>query len=296
MILNEQVPLTLFQGNPLLRVPADKVLDTLADPSSAAAVSMAKEHLAELRMEQALGAKLRPALFLLDTEYVVHDPKSKAAEKFSQFGTGFVVSTDGKLLTAKRVVAPWKFDPQIAFLVERRHLEVDRASVQTYAWPAGSTVTGGDGRPDFASAFSTAKQTLKLLSTPPDQNSAQDYQDPDSEEHVSLKLHTEGDADLALPQVSGAGFQPLLFQKAPDNSSALRLVLGSYPYGLNQPETAPRLLGVTLGLQGDVLPMDHHVDPGEFGAPLLDREGAVVALAASGNRRISIHAGQKLIP
>jgi len=294
--LNEQVPLNLFQGNPLLQMTADKILDTLADPSSTAAVSMAKEHLDKLRMDQTLGAKLQAALFLLDTEYVVRDPKTQAEEKFSQVGTGFLVTTDGKLLTTKRVVAPWKFDPQVAFLVEHRHLKVDPASVRTYAWPAGSKLAGPDGQPDFAAALSTEKQTLKLLATAPDQTAAQDYQDPDSDEHVTLKLHREGDADLALLQVSGTGFQPLPFQKARDNSSALHLVLGSYPYGLNQPATDPRLLAVTFNPQGDAPAMDHQVDPGETGAPLLDSEGAVVAIAASGGRCISIEAARKLIP
>ncbi len=55
--LNEQVALNLFQGNPLLRVTADAILDTLANPTSAAAINMAKEHLAKLRMDEALGGE-----------------------------------------------------------------------------------------------------------------------------------------------------------------------------------------------------------------------------------------------
>jgi S1-C subfamily serine protease len=42
--------------------------------------------------------------------------------------------------------------------------------------------------------------------------------------------------------------------------------------------------------------MDHAVDPGETGAPLLNAEGEVVALAASGNQCISIQVARKLIP
>ncbi len=135
--LNEQVALNLFQGNPLLRVTADAILDTLANPTSAAAINMAKEHLAKLRMDEALGEKVKPSLYLLYTEYRVRDPRSKASELFSQSGTGFLVSADGKLLTTKRLMAPWKFDPQVGFLIEHQHLELDNASVKTYAWPAG---------------------------------------------------------------------------------------------------------------------------------------------------------------
>jgi S1-C subfamily serine protease len=295
--LNEQVPLNLFQGNPLLHLTADAVLETLADPSSAAAINMAKEHLAKLHQDQTLGAKVNPALYLLYTEYVVHDPKSKALEKFAESGTGFLVSADGKLLTTKRVVAPWKFDPQVAFLLEHSHLEVDQGSVKTYAWPAGAKLTAAGGQPDLQSALSTEKQTLKVLQMPPDQMTQQDYQDPDSEERATLHLHAEGESDLALLQVSGTGFHPLSLPNSAANlASGAQLVLGSYPYGVSQPQTDPRLLSVKAGLEGTALTMDHAVDPGETGAPLLNAEGEVVALAASGNQCISIQVARKLIP
>jgi len=295
--LNEQVPLNLFQGNPLLRLTADMVLDTLTNPASAAAINMAKEHLAKLHQDETVGAKLNPALYLLYTEYVVHDPKSKALEKFAQSGTGFLVSADGKLLTTKRVMAPWKFDPQVAFLLEHSHLEVDQGSVKTYAWPAGAKLAAADGQPDLQSALSTEKQTLKVLQMPPDQMAQQEYQDPDSEERATLHLHAEGESDLALLQVSGAGFHPLsLPDPAADLARGGPLVLGSYPYGVSQPQTDPRLLSVKVGLEGTALTMDHAVDPGETGAPLLNAEGEVVALAASGNQCISIQVARKLIP
>ena len=167
--LNEQVPLNLFQGNPLLHVTADTILDNLANPTSAAAINMAKEHLAKLQLDASVGAKANSALYLLYTEYTVRDPKSKASEQFSQSGTGFLVSADGKLLTAKRVIAPWKFDPQVDFLIEHQHLDLDKDSVKIYAWPAGAQVTGADGQPDFPSALSTENHSLKILRMPPDE-------------------------------------------------------------------------------------------------------------------------------
>jgi len=301
--LNEQVPLNLFQGNPLLRLTASKVLETLADPASTAALNMAKEHLAKVNLEQTLGATVRPALYLLYTEYVVRDPKSKASESFSQSGTGFLASPDGKLLTTKRVVAPWKFDPQVAFLIEHQHLEMDKDSVKTYAWPAGAQVLAGDGQPDFKSALSTEKQTLKILVTPPDQMVQQDYQDPDSSERATLHLHAPGEADLAVLQLSGtsppaqAGFRPFSFADSAANlAGAPKLVLCSYPLGASQPHADPRLLSVKVELQGAAVVMEHQVDPGESGAPLLNADGKVVALAASANQCIPIQIARKLIP
>ena len=84
--LHEQIPLNLFQGNLFLKSMADKVMDTLADPSSTAAAAMAKEHLARLRQNKSLEGAVQPALYLPYTEYEIHDPKSQVAEKFSQSG------------------------------------------------------------------------------------------------------------------------------------------------------------------------------------------------------------------
>jgi S1-C subfamily serine protease len=295
--LNEEVPLNLFQGNPFLRVTADAILDALANPASDAAMKMAKEHLAKTQLDDAVGGKAKSALYLLYTEYRVRDPKSKASEQFSASGTGFVVSADGKLLTTKRAIAPWKFNPQVDFLIEHQHLELDQDSVKTYAWPAGAQVLGTDGQPNVAAALSTEKQTLKILQTPPDEMTQQDYQDPDSEEKATLHLHAEGLSDLAVLQLTGTGFAPLSF---PDPAASIaadtKLVLCSYPFGISQTQSAPRLLSVRVSPQGNALKMEHTTDPGETGAPLLDADGKVVGVATSANQGLPIQDARKLIP
>jgi S1-C subfamily serine protease len=295
--LNEQVPLNVFQGNPLLRVTADTILDNLANPASAAAINMAKEHLEKLHLDETLGGKVKPALYLLYTAYSVRDPKSNVSEQFSQTGTGFLVSADGKLLTTKRVIAPWKFDLQVDFLIEHQHMELQKDSVKTYAWPAGAQVTAADDQPSFQSALSTEKQSLKILQTPPDEMIEQDYKDPDSEEKATLHLHAEGLSDLALLQLTGTGFQPLsLPDPAASPAADSKLVLCSYPFGISQPQITPRLLSVPVTLQGNTVKMEHNLDPGESGAPLLNAEGKVVALATSGNQGIPMQVARKIIP
>jgi S1-C subfamily serine protease len=295
--LNEQVPLNFFQGNPILHATADAILDTLANPSSAAAVGMAKEHLAKLRLEQTLGAKVNSALYLLYTEYRVRDPKSEASEQFSQSGTGFLVSADGKLLTAKRVIAPWKFDPQVDFLIEHQHMEFDKESVKIYAWPAGVPILAGDGQPDLAAALSTDKQSLKIVQMPPDEMVQQDYQDPDSQEKALLHLHADGPSDLAMLQLTGTGFKPLsLADPAATLPADSKLVLCSYPFGASQSQITPHLLSVPVTLQGDAVKMEHKLDPGESGAPLLNPDGKVVAVATTADQGISAQVVRKLIP
>ena len=94
--------------------------------------------------------------------------------------------------------------------------------MKTYAWPAGAQVMGADGQPDFPSALSTEKQSLKILQTPPDEMVEQDYQDPDSGEKATLHLHAAGPSDLALLQITGTGFQPLAFARPGRPSSGRR--------------------------------------------------------------------------
>jgi hypothetical protein len=295
--LHQNVPLNLFQGSPLLHATAAAILDTLVNPTSVAAINMAKEHLAKLHVDETVRGMAKPALYLLMTEYRVRDPKSKVSEQFSQSGTGFLVSADGKLLTAKRVIAPWKFDPPVDFLIEHRHLELDKESVETYAWPAGAQVSGADGQPNFSSALSTEKRSLKVLRMPPDAMVQQDYRDPDSEEKATLHLHAEGSADLALLQITGTGFRPLSF---PDPVVSLaagsNLILCSYPFGTSQPQIDPRLLRVQASLQGSTVNIEHKLDPGESGAPLLNAEGKVVALATWADQGIPIQVARNLIP
>jgi hypothetical protein len=293
--LNETVPISLFQGNPLVKMAADTILDSLSNPASAAAVNMAKEHLAKLHIHDAISGKVKPALYLLDTTYQVTDPKSQASEQFSQSGTGFLVSADGKMLTTKRVIQPWKFDPQVDFLIEHQQLRLDPASVKTCAWPAGAQVLGADGQPNAGTALCTDKQSLKILATAPDQLAEQSYLDPDSGEKATLHLHTEGIADVAVLQITGGNLQPLAI---PDASAAppTSLVLCSYALGISQPLTVPRLLSVPISAQNGALTMQHTADPGESGAPLLDADGKVAALATSANNCISIQDARKLIP
>ncbi len=295
--LNEKVPLNLFQGKPFLHVTAVSILDNLVNPTSAAAIAMAREHLEKLRQAESLGAKVKPALYLILTQYQVRDPKSNVAEQFSQSGTGFVVSADGKLLTSKRVVMPWKFDPDVASLLELKHMKLDKDSVKIFAWPAGAFMLATGGQPNLTSALSTDLKTVQLIRTAPDEMVQQDYADPDSGQTLSLHIHSPGSSDVALLQLSGPSFQPLAFPAPksvlpPDSS----LVLCSYPFGIRQPQLTPRLQSVRMSMLGNLMKMDHPVDPGESGSPLLNADGQVVALATSETQDIPIQFAQKLIP
>lgn len=297
MAMNQQVPLNLFSGNPFLRMAAGKIVETLSDPSSPAAMALSRDHLAKLSGDQSLAAAARPALYLLYCEYVLIDPKTHTSEKFSQSGTGFVVSPEGRLLTAKRVVQPWKFDPQVAFLIAHYHLNLDSKSYRLYAWPSGARVKSPEGGLDFETAASSEKGTLKLLKTAPDRMQSQDYQDPDSGEHASVDLDFGGESDIALLQLAGVNPSPLaLADSAPESGDTSKKALFGFAFGLNQPQADPRAVFVQTTRQNGTVTLEHFVNPGESGAPLLTADGKVLAMAGGSNQCVPIQAVRKLMP
>ena len=287
--LKDDVPLNMFSGSPLLQLAVGKVLDTLSDPSSAAALSLAKEHVARLNAERTFSSIGKPSLYLLYCEYALYSPQTKASEKFSQSGTGFLVSTDGKLLTAKRTIQPWKFNPEIAYMISRNHLEVDPKSYKLAAWPVDAQLLTPAGQPDLETALTTENQKLKVLKTTPDQMENQEYQDPDSGESATLSLHASGQNDLAVLQLTGKEFVPLALAEAGTKlESGMKTTLYGFPFGLNQKQAQPRPLEVKAGAEGQLITLERQLNPGESGAPLLTPEGKVLGLASGKNECIPI--------
>jgi hypothetical protein len=287
--VNETVPFAMFEGNPFLQMAATKVLDMLADPSSTAAMSLAKEHLARLSAERTFSSIGKPSLYLLYCEYALVSSSTKASEKFSQSGTAFLVSADGKLLTAKRTIQPWKFNPEIVSMMSLNHLELDPKSYKLAAWPVGAKVLTPAGQPDLQTALSTENLKLKVVKTASDQMENQEYLDPDSGESATLSLHASGQNDVAVLQLTGSGFAPLAFADAGTKPGAgMKTTLYGFPFGLNQKQAQPRPLEVKADAGGQLITLDRQLNPGESGAPLLTPEGKVLGFAGGRNECIPI--------
>ncbi len=294
--LKEEMPLEMFGSSPLLRLAASGILAALTDPQNAAAIALAKEHLAKLAGIRALEEKGAQSLYFIYSEYALRDPKTGASEKFSQSGTGFIFGADGKLATAKRVVEPWKFDPQTVLMITRDKLEVDPRSVRLAAWPAGAKILGGDGTPDFATASSTENQTLQVVKTSPDKFEKQDYQEPDAAEKATLDIHAGGESDVAVLKLTGEKFQPLELAAGPPSGAGSKLSLLGFPYGLSQPQAAPKPEEFEVAAGGTGLTLSRTLSPGQSGAPLVTPEGKVAALCAEPSRCISPEFLSKLVP
>jgi len=295
--LNEEVPLEMFSGNPLLKMAAGKILDTLSDPSTTAAMALAREHVSRLTEDRSLLSKVRPSVYLLNCEYQVRDPKTGAVEKFSQSGTGFVVSPDGKLVTAKRVIEPWKFDPQVAALIKKNHLEVDAKGARLAAWPAGAAILASDGQFNFQTAYTTEMHTLQIVKTAPDRMEKQEYQDPDSGEKTTVNVHAAGENDIAVLQLVGGSAPPLALSEtgAPLNA-ATKTAFVSFPFGLSQSQADPKLAWVNATSQGSLLSLERQLNLGESGAPLVTAEGKIVALCSGTRECVPAETIRKQIP
>lgn len=293
--LDEEVPLHMFSDSPLLKMAAGKILDTLADPSSAAAIALAREHLSKLAAHQTLETLGRASVYLLYCEYALRSPATQVSEKFNEIGTGFVVAGDGKLLTAKRVVEPWKFDPQIAFLLGHEHLQLDPKRYRILAWPAGARVLAASGQLDSESALSTDKQTLRVLKTAPDRMESKDYRDPDSGASGTVTVHAAGENDLALLELTGGNFHPLVpADPVADLGHDPMAALLGFPFGLSQAENSLQLVFVTAARKESRIDLDHELNPGESGAPLLTLDGKVIGVGGGSNECVPVGASRSL--
>jgi hypothetical protein len=102
---------------------------------------------------------------------------------------------------------------------------------------------------------------------------------------------------VALLQLAGTSFKPLALAEA--NATAgppPKTALFGFPFGLSQAQVDPQVVFVKATTEGTVIVLEHTLNPGESGAPLLTPEGKVLALAGSANQCIPIETARTLIP
>jgi S1-C subfamily serine protease len=290
---SQEVPLEMFSDSPLLKFAASKVLDVITDPSTTAAATLAKEHVEKFQRARALSSLAQSSVYLLYCEYVLRNPAG-ASEKFTQTGTGFVISADGKILTSKRIIQPWKFDPQVAYLIAKYHLELDPKAYRLAAWPAGAAIRLPGGQMNFQTALTEDQQSLKVLKVGADAPAKTEYHDADSGETATVDVEGEGGNDVAILQIRGDKLQPLTLAGTADSGSPASLL--GYPYGLSQPEADPKIAEVKASREGALLVLDQPLEPGESGAPLVNGDGKVVGLAGNGKQCNPTDAFRALIP
>ena len=293
--LDDEIPLQLFTSS-LVELGAKRILETLSAPDSPAALTLARQYVEKKAREEKLRAVGERSVFLVYCEYGLRDPKSGVEEKFTQSGTSFLIRADGRLLTAKRVVEPWKFDPAIRFLMHRYGLELVRESYRLYAWPAGAKVLDEGRQLQRLTAHSLTEGTLRLLSLGRDRMVKVHYRDEETEEEAEISVHVTGEADLAVLQVGGKVFAPLIpttdGEGLPPGASA---AVYGFPFGASQSISQPRPATVKVSEDGTLFSLDRELNPGEYGAPVLTPDGRVLAIATGGKICVPIRLAQSIL-
>ena len=151
-----------------------------------------------------------------------------------------------------------------------------------------------DGGLDFQGAASSEQGTLKLLKTAPDRVQRKDYQDPDSGERATVELEVEGENDLALLQLAGSNRTPLYLADSGAQTRETETLFG-FPFGLNQSGVDPSPADVEVTTENGAMTLNRSVNPGESGAPVLNGEGKVLAVASGANHCVPVQAVRKLL-
>lgn len=201
----------------------------------------------------------------------------------SSMGSGFVVSSQGHIVTNKHVVQPWKFSAEDIALLDNGYT-IDPASMLLAAWPAGEEIKTKNDFLNLPTAYSNVAGTLALHKATPDTFETKVHQLA-SGVTFQGQFHTGNEGDLAvLKATSNDPFKAIPLALADDELEKLDpvMVLG-FPIGLNilestRAETSPSL-GEVRKIERSIM-VTAPIFPGNSGGPLVDLEGHVVGVAS----------------
>lgn len=258
-----------------------------------------KGELAELRRQ--LEEKMRPkrtvdqvfrdferdhggSILLIYTEFDYRkkrDDGSEAKKTVTGWGSGFVVTEDGYIVTNKHVVQPWKFDPDLAAMEALGEIQIDRDSLRIACWPAGCEAFDAlrEVRTDRG-YNSWVLHNLELAIQAPDTMAKREMDFGSF--GPSISLHELNDNDVVLLKARGEGFRPLPLHRGPIDLDKLDRVMAlGFPRGQNgleagRVETSPSI--GTVRKVENTIHVTASIIPGNSGGPLIGPEGEVVGI------------------
>lgn len=227
--------------------------------------------------------KYEGAVVLIYTEVSLALPGGEQ-EVVSSYGSGFVVSEDGLVLTNKHVVQPWKFG-DLATLVSAYGVKVTPEKIKVALWPCGCDALDGDKKPRWDVGYNNqALANLEVVATAPDKFVQSEVRTSGGR-YVNAMVHDpHSNDDLALLRLTPP---PPVYVNLAQGTSLEKLdrvmVLG-YPSGDTLLEAGRAEPSVSLGTVRKVeetIQISAPLIPGNSGGPLFDEKGEVQAIATS---------------
>lgn len=235
---------------------------------------------------RAIQQEADPSIFLIHCEFVYRtrtDGDTPTEQTGTGWGTGFVLTPEGHIVTNKHVVQPWKFDPELAAMEAIGQIEVLPSTVKISAWPAGTQCMDGKRNLLIENAFNnTTRANLHLVATAPDHMSRKPLEVTGS--GVDYPIHELDNNDLVILKADGGTFRPLRCAprstKGPEKLQPV-MALG-FPRGHKGlekgiAETSPSM--GTVRKVEDTIHITAPIIPGNSGGPLFNDKGEVVGVA-----------------
>lgn len=281
--LDQTVPMRAFTDEPMIQSAVLRMLDFFSAPYSTGAAALAKQHQEKVKRAQVLKDAAAGRLFLVYCSYSLRNRKTHDVQRFVASGTAFLIDTGDTLLTAKRVVQPWKFDSQAASLMAHSGYGLDSKAYRIAVWPAEAQVLNAKGELDLKKALNNNRHRLELWKMPADVMEQKPTGGANLAELVSV--HTEGANDLALLKIIGQANATTPLAAASEGESPSPATLLGFPYGTNQERAAlqqstVRVETPTPGNSTGLIRLTRELNPGEAGGPMVTADGKVIAICA----------------
>jgi pSer/pThr/pTyr-binding forkhead associated (FHA) protein len=259
------------------------------DGSAAAAIASLKDEVDRLRTEReslvsgtregafkAIQKKIEPALYLIFSQVEFKNARGEV-RTMQGFGTGFMVTSNGHIVTNKHVVQPYKFAPEKIDLEEGGFTEKVLDTELICAWQVGVRFRADEARLELATSFNTAMNTLTIMGTAPD--SRQEVESARGRKHI---VHGVADNnDICILKARGTGLPHVECKTEGVESLDPVMVLG-FPKGAmimeHESVVSSPSLGNVRSVQ-DTIQVSAPIIPGNSGGPLIGIDGRVIGIA-----------------